>query len=132
MTKTVLIVDDINFIRKELRDILTQAHFQIVGEAADGNEAIEFYNKLRPDIVTMDIVMPYANGIDTTRKLIKLDKNARVVVVSAMGQEHVVMDAIAAGVRDYIMKPFSAQDIVKTLEKIFQIEKDIPGYFSKF
>jgi two-component system chemotaxis response regulator CheY len=117
MAKTVLIVDDIAFVRKTLTDILTQAHYQVIGEATDGSEAVNLYAKLRPDIVTMDVVMPQMSGIDATRRIIKLDKNAKVVIISAMGQENLVMEAINVGAKDYILKPFSAEEVLKTIER---------------
>jgi two-component system, chemotaxis family, chemotaxis protein CheY len=117
MAKTVLIVDDVAFVRKTLGDILTEAHYQVVGEAADGMEAVDLYGKLRPDLVTMDVVMPKMSGIEATRKIIKADKNAKVVIISAMGQEALVMEAINVGARDYILKPFTADDVLKTVER---------------
>jgi two-component system, chemotaxis family, chemotaxis protein CheY len=119
MAKTVLIVDDVAFVRKTLSEILTEAHYQVVGEAADGAEAVNLYMKLRPDIVTMDIVMPEMSGIDATRRILKYDKMARVVIISAMGQENLVMEAINVGAKDYLLKPFSSADVVKTIERAF-------------
>jgi two-component system chemotaxis response regulator CheY len=117
MAKTVLVVDDVAFVRKTLTDILTEAHYQVVGEAEDGAKAIEMYAQLRPDIVTKDIVMPNMSGIDATRKIVKADKDARIVIISAMGQESLVMEAINVGAKDYILKPFSSMDVLKTLER---------------
>jgi len=117
MAKTVLIVDDIAFVRRTLSDILTSAHYQVIGEATDGNEAVDLYMKLRPNIVTMDVVMPQMSGIDATRRIIKLDKEAKIVIISAMGQENLVMEAINVGARDYILKPFSAEDVLKTIDR---------------
>ena len=116
MSRNVLIVDDVSFVRKTLAKILTDAHYRIVGEAEDGLQAHEMYRKLRPDLVTMDIVMPNLGGIDATRKILRDDKNAKIVIISAMGQENLVMDAINAGARDYIQKPFSAEDVIKAVE----------------
>jgi two-component system chemotaxis response regulator CheY len=117
MARTVLIVDDVEFVRKTLAEILTEANFQVVGEAEDGAQAVEMYGRLKPDLVTMDVVMPQMSGIDATRKIVKGDKDARVVIISAMGQENLVMEAINVGARDYILKPFSGEDVVRTLER---------------
>ena len=117
MAKTVLVVDDMVFVRKVLIEILTQAHYQVVGEATNGAEALELYEKLRPNLVTMDIVMPQMSGLDATKKILKLDKTAKVIIISAMGQENLVMEAIAVGARDYILKPFSAEEVLKTVER---------------
>ena len=117
MSRAVLIVDDVAFVRKTLRDILVAAHYQVVGEAENGEDAIKLYAKLRPDIVTMDVVMPQMSGIEDTRRIVKTNQHARVVIISAMGQENLVMEAINAGARDYILKPFTREDILKTLER---------------
>ena len=118
MARTVLICDDVEFVRKTLTEILTEARYQVVGEAADGEQAVEQYRKLRPDLVTMDIVMPRMSGIEATQKIVKLDKEAKIVIISAMGQESLVMEAINVGARDYILKPFKSTDVLKTLEKL--------------
>ncbi|MGE4107004.1 MAG: response regulator [Bacteriovoracia bacterium] len=118
MARTVLIVDDVSFVRKTLADILTKAHFQVVGEAETGVQAVEMYMRLKPNVVTMDVVMPQMSGIEATRKIVKKDKNARIIIVSAMGQEHMVMEAINAGARDYILKPFTENEIIRTVEHV--------------
>jgi two-component system, chemotaxis family, chemotaxis protein CheY len=117
MARTVLIVDDVPFVRKTLAQILTDAHYQVVGEAATGTEAVAQYLRLRPDVVTMDVVMPEMSGIDATKKILKHSKDAKVVIISAMGQENLVMEAINVGARDYILKPFTAEDVLKTIER---------------
>ena len=118
MAKSVLVVDDIPFVRKTLVDILTEAEYRVVGEAADGLQAVEMYARLQPDFVTMDIVMPNMSGIEATRKIVRMNKHAKVVIVTAMSQENIVMEAINAGARDYVLKPFRAEEILRTLERI--------------
>lgn len=118
MGPKVLIVDDVAFVRKTLAEIFLQARYQVVGEASNGQEAIEMYAKTRPDLVTMDIVMPQMSGIDAIRKLLKMDKEAKIIIVSAMDQESLVMDAINVGARDYLLKPFSARDVIRTAERV--------------
>ena len=119
MSKSVMIVDDVAFVRKTLREIFTRARYNVVGEAADGDEAIKLYIKLRPDLVTMDVVMPKMSGIEATRKLVKIDTSAKILIVSAMGQDSLIMEAINAGAKDYILKPFSSADILKAAERAF-------------
>ncbi|MGK5083902.1 response regulator [Bdellovibrionota bacterium FG-1] len=116
MAKTVLIVDDVPFARKALTEILTSAYYQIVGEASNGVEALAMYAKLRPDLVTMDIVMPTMSGIEATRKLCKADPDARIVVVSGIVQDNLIMEVIALGAKDFITKPFTPDDVLKIIE----------------
>lgn len=118
MAKTVLIVDDLSFVRKTLSKIFTDAHYQVVGEAKDGGDALIQYRNLRPDLVTMDVVMPTMSGIEATKKLMKMDREAKIIIVSAMGQENLIMEAIHAGAKDYILKPFTPEEIIKTAEHI--------------
>ncbi len=115
--KTVLIVDDIAYVRKTLKQILSARGFHIVGEAENGEEAIQLYSELRPDIVTMDLVMPIMNGVEATRGILAIDPQAIVVVLSAMMQENLVADAILVGAKDYIIKPFAAEDVMRVLNQ---------------
>ena len=123
-----MIVDDIPFVRQTIKKILTDADYEVVGEAENGLAAIELYKKVRPDLVTMDIVMPQMSGIDATRKMIAMDKNAKVVIISAMEQENLMMEAISAGAREYLFKPFSASDLVKTIDRIFAGDAEFVGH----
>lgn len=119
MARTVLIADDVAFVRKTLSEILTAAHYQVVGEAKDGQEAYSLYMRLKPDLVTMDVVMPVMSGVEATRKIMKSDKEAKIVVISAMGQENLVMESINVGAKDYLLKPFSAEEVLKTIDRAF-------------
>lgn len=118
MGRRIVVADDVQFVRETISEILTAAHFQVVGEAADGEQACEVFEQQRPDLITMDIVMPKMSGIDATLKLMKRFKDAKILIVSAMGQEHMVMEAIHAGARDFILKPFSSTDLVRAVERI--------------
>jgi two-component system, chemotaxis family, chemotaxis protein CheY len=115
----VLIVDDAIFMRKMISDILVENGVEIVGEAETGAKAIEKYKELRPDLVTMDIIMPEMNGIDAVRKIIEFDAQAKIVMCSALGQQALVQDAIAAGAKDFLIKPFNAARVVEVIAKIF-------------
>jgi two-component system, chemotaxis family, chemotaxis protein CheY len=117
MTKRVLVVDDQVFMRNMLGDIFASGGFDIVGEAANGIEAIERFKQLKPDLVTMDIVMPFKSGIEATREIIKTDPKAIIIVCSALGQETLVMDAIEAGAADFVVKPFKAEDVLSVVNK---------------
>jgi len=119
MTKTrVLIVDDAIFMRNMIKDIFHDDQFEIVGEAANGVEAVEKYKELKPDLVTMDIVMPFKSGIEATKEILALDKNALIVMCSALGQESLVMEAIEAGAADFVVKPFKPDDVHKVVQKV--------------
>ncbi len=118
MAKKVLIVDDAAFMRMLLKDIVTKAGYEVVGEASNGAEAVEKYKELKPDIVTMDITMPEMNGIEATKEIMKIDPNANVIMCSAMGQQMMVVEAIQAGAKDFIVKPFQQGRVVEALSKI--------------
>lgn len=117
MGRKVLIVDDAAFMRMMLKDILTKNDFEVVGEAENGKVAVAAYQKLQPDIVTMDITMPEMNGIDAVKAIKTLDASAKVVMVSAMGQQPMVIEAIQAGAVDFIVKPFQPDRVVEALNK---------------
>jgi len=118
MSLKVLVVDDASFMRTMLNDILTAEGFEIVGEAENGVDAVELYKKLKPDITTMDIVMPLKSGIDAVKEIIAMDKDAKIVMCSALGQESLVTEALNAGAKDYIIKPFDALDVSTMVKKI--------------
>jgi len=118
MAQTVLICDDAIFMRTMIGDILTQAGFQIVGEAETGLQAVEKYRQLKPDLVTMDIVMPDMGGIDAVREIIKEDPSAKVLMCSAMGQQALVIEAIQAGARDFVVKPFQPSRVLEAVQRV--------------
>ena len=118
MAKRVLVVDDALFMRNMIKDIFASGGFEVVGEAANGQEAVEKYNELHPDLVTMDIVMPFKSGIEAVREILKSDSGAMVVMCSALGQESLVMEAIEAGALDFIVKPFRAEDVLAVVKKV--------------
>jgi two-component system chemotaxis response regulator CheY len=103
LSNTVLVCDDAVFMRTLLSDILSQSGFEVIGEAETGVEAIERYKQLRPDLVTMDIVMPDMGGIDAVREITKFDSEARILMCSAMGQQALVVEAIQAGDKDFVV-----------------------------
>src|SRR5690606_33476647 len=117
MPARVLITDDAAFMRTTLRNVLQKEGFEVVGEAANGREAVELYQKLRPDIVTMDITMPEMNGIDAIKEIMKIDPSAKIVVCSAMGQKPMVIEALTAGAKDFLVKPFEPARVVEALKK---------------
>lgn len=117
LAKTVLITDDTAFMRMTLRSVIQKNGFQVVGEAADGVEAVKKYVELKPDLVTMDITMPKMDGITAIREIMKIDSDAKIIVCSAMGQKPMVIDALNAGAKDFLVKPFDAQRVIEALNK---------------
>lgn len=117
MGKRILIVDDTAFMRMMLKDILTKQGYTIAGEAANGIECIEKYNKLRPDLVTLDITMPEMDGIKALKGIMTINPNAKVVMCSAMGQQAMVIDAIKFGAKDFIVKPFKEERVIEAVKK---------------
>lgn len=117
MSKRILIVDDAAFMRMMIKEILTKNGYEIAGEAADGLQAVEMYRELRPDLVTMDITMPDMDGIQALKEIRNFDEEAKVIVCSAMGQQAMVIDAIQAGARDFIVKPFQAERVIEAIRK---------------
>ena len=117
MSKRILVVDDAAFMRMMIKDILSKNGFEVVGEAADGVQAIEKYHELKPDLVTMDIMMPEMDGIAALKSIKEKDPSAIVIMCSAMGQQAMVIDAIQAGAKDFIVKPFQADRVIEAIQK---------------
>lgn len=116
--KRVMIVDDALFMRNMLRNILEQEGYEIVAEAADGGEAVLTYRDIRPDIVTLDIIMPVKNGIEALREIMAIDPKARVVICSAVGQESLVQKAQSVGAKDFILKPFNPERVKEVIGRV--------------
>ena len=118
MSQRVLICDDAIFMRTMIGDILSQAGFQVVGEAETGVQAVQKYRELRPDLVTMDIVMPDMGGIDAVREIMRDSPEARILMCSAMGQQARVIEAIQAGARDFVVKPFQPSRVLEAVQRV--------------
>lgn len=117
MATRVLVVDDAAFMRMMIKDILTKNGFEIVGEAENGAIAVEKWKELRPDLTTMDITMPEMDGITAVKEIKKLDASAKIIMCSAMGQQAMVIEAIQAGARDFIVKPFQPDRVIEAVRK---------------
>ena len=116
--KKVLIVDDASVVRLMIKKVLKEGNFEIAGEAVNGVEALTKYKELRPDIVTMDITMPEADGIQATKDIIAFDENAKVVIMSGIEQKEMLWQAIKAGAASYIVKPFENDRVISTLNEV--------------
>ncbi|MFJ7826541.1 response regulator [Psychrobacillus sp. NPDC096623] len=115
---TVLVVDDAVFMRTTIKRILENHQFVIVGEASNGLEAVEQYKSLLPDVVTMDVTMPGMNGIEAVKRIIAEFPNAKIVMVTALGQQKLIVDALESGAKDFITKPFDPDQIVQVLQNV--------------
>jgi two-component system chemotaxis response regulator CheY len=113
----ILIVDDAAFMRMMIKDILTKNGYQVVAEAENGAVAVEKYQEFKPNLVVMDITMPEMDGIEAVKKIKALDPSARIIMCSAMGQQAMVIDAIQAGARDFIVKPFQPERVLEAVKK---------------
>ncbi|NLL43101.1 MAG: response regulator [Firmicutes bacterium] len=118
MAKTVMITDDTAFMRMTLKNVIEKNGYTVVAEAADGEEAVALYKEFKPDMVTMDITMPKMDGITAIKEIMKFDPTAKIIVCSAMGQKPMVIEALSAGAKDFLVKPFDAERVVESLRKI--------------
>ena len=114
----ILIVDDASFMRISIKNMLAKNGYEVVGEAENGKIGVEKYKELTPDIVTMDITMPEMNGLDALKEIVKINPEAKVVMVSAMGQEAMVRDAIMSGAKGFIVKPFKEEGMIAAMKKL--------------
>ena len=118
MAKNILICDDAAFMRMMIKDILSKNGYNVAGEAENGAKAVEKYNELKPDLVLMDITMPEMDGIEALKAIKGADPAARVIMCSAMGQQAMVIEAIQAGAKDFIVKPFQAERVLEAVKKV--------------
>ncbi len=114
----VLVVDDAMFMRNSLKIILERNDIEVVGMAGNGLEAISQYKALKPDVVTMDITMPEMDGLEALKEIIKLDKAAKVVMITAVGKEETVREAVVNGARNFIVKPFQEEKVITVMKKL--------------
>jgi two-component system chemotaxis response regulator CheY len=119
MSKKILVVDDAPIIRLMLKDILVEHGYDVVDEGVDGEEGVEKFKALRPDLVTMDITMPEKNGIQALKEILEIDPKAKIIVITAIEQRDSLMEAIKAGAADYIVKPFETDRVISAVEKVF-------------
>ena len=113
----VLIVDDAAFMRKMLGDVLAKGGHEVIGEGANGSEAVAQYQALRPDIMTLDITMPEKDGLAALREILTLEPGAKIVMCSALGQESKVLEAIKSGAKDFVVKPFQPDRVLDAIGK---------------
>jgi two-component system chemotaxis response regulator CheY len=113
----VLVVDDAAFMRKMVTDALSGGGHEVVGEAANGAEAVQRFQELRPDVMTLDITMPEKDGLTALKEIIAVDPGAKVVMCSALGQESKVLESIKLGAKDFVVKPFQADRVLSAIEK---------------
>jgi len=120
----ILIVDDAIFMRSMIRDLFARGPFVVAGEAGNGVEAIRLYQELRPDLTTMDIVMPEMDGITALKEIMRFDPSAKVVMCSALGQEALIAEAIESGARDFIVKPFQPGRVLKVVQSVLGLDDE--------
>lgn len=125
MTRTLLVADDALIIRQIIKDLATSAGWTVVGEASNGKEAVERYEQLRPDAVTLDLVMPETDGLYALHGIMSLDPEAKVLLVSALEQRGVLKDAFKAGAADFVSKPFDKGSLQSTLAQLVPDEARI-------
>ena len=118
---TVLVIDDAAFMRLMLKDILVEAGHRVIGEGENGNEAVELYAKLKPDLVTLDVVMPNKTGLVAAEEILALNPRARIIMVSSVGQEEIARHALKIGVKAYLLKPFQPNEVKARVTEILSV-----------
>ncbi|MBB6669842.1 response regulator [Cohnella nanjingensis] len=120
MSGTVLIADDTAFMRAFLRDLMQSNGYEVVAEAANGLEAVQMFKTYRPDVVTMDLTMPIMDGLMALKEIRSVDPTAKVIICSAMGNQQMVVEAVQAGARDFMVKPFHRERLLESLRLLLQ------------
>lgn len=123
----ILIADDSILMRRNLKSILKQLGYNVIAEAANGQEAVEYYKRLKPDVVTMDISMPVMDGIEAVNQIVHLYPDANIIMISALNQKEMVFKAIERGAKYYIIKPFKIDMVAKALEQVFEAKRKGPS-----
>lgn len=118
MTKKILVVDDASYMREMIKDIVVKGGYDLAGEAEDGQDALKRFRELSPDLVTMDIVMKEKSGIDAVKEITKEFPSANIIVISALGQQAMVVDAIQAGAKGFVLKPFKAEILLNEIKRV--------------
>jgi len=116
--KTILIVDDSSLMRRVIKQIVIKNGYDVIGEAVNGRIGVEKYKELNPDIVTLDLIMDEMNGLEALKQIIEINPDANVIMVSSMGQEVIVRDAIVTGAKNFLLKPFDEKQVMDALKKI--------------
>lgn len=118
----LIIADDLKFIKLVLRQLVEKAGFRVVGEASNGEEAVELYQDKRPDVVLMDITMPKMDGLTALKKILELDPEAKIIMCSALGQQSLIVQALQLGAKDFIVKPFREERVITAIKHVLDIE----------
>lgn len=121
---SVLVVDDALFMRVAVSNMFKEWGFDVVGQATNGKEAVEMYSKLQPDLVTMDITMPVMSGLDAVKEIMPKYPDAKIIMVTALGQQRIIVDAIEHGAKDFITKPFEPAQLKMIVNNLLDIEED--------
>lgn len=118
MSKNILVVDDSMFMRMMIKDMLKQGGYTVIGEASNGIECVKKYQELHPDLITLDITMDEMDGITALKEIMKINKHAKVIMCTAMGQQILVVEAIQSGAKDFLVKPFDASRVITAVQKL--------------
>lgn len=114
----ILITDDAAFMRTMIKSVLVKEGYEVAGEASNGNECVQLYQELKPDLAIVDITMPQKDGIAAVKEIIEIDPNAKIIMCSALGHQNKIIEALEAGARDFIVKPFEPQRIIEAVKRL--------------